>query len=338
LLERSACRIEPAELSVRLTETTFAGLPALRLSSDHVALVILPSPGGRIISLQLDGTEIFYIDSFLIGAATSLYAGSEVRAEKRQLGWRHFGGDKTWLAPQGAWTDGLPFLDLDSGAYELNEIRTATTAGVRVASPVCRETGVQVARTIALDKDGTLQMRLELTNRSHDSVSWGLWDVTQVRGPGRILFPIRPASDGLDDVRLYPKETPGGNGAKTRLVKRESDIAIVTCSQTERFKFGTDNREGWMLGLVDRDEGTVGFLRSFDTDSETSYPHGSTGEVYDSDTLPYFEMETHGPRATLAPGQSYARNEEWVLDWFDPTTAISEWLEKARGRTVRSDL
>ena len=35
-----------------------------------------------------------------------------------QLGFVLWGGDKTWLAPQDRWTDGDPFLDLDSGAYD----------------------------------------------------------------------------------------------------------------------------------------------------------------------------------------------------------------------------
>ena len=71
------------------------------------------------------------------GRVDDIAAITDLHEYKRRVGLLLWGGDKTWLAPQDRWTDGVPFVDLDSGAYELS--LDPTTGAATVTSPVCRE-------------------------------------------------------------------------------------------------------------------------------------------------------------------------------------------------------
>ncbi len=318
-------------MSPELAEMRYAGRPATKLASDRLSLTVLPTPGGRIISLQLDGTELMYQDPQLIAGSPNVGDAPDVPSLKRERSWQHYGGDKTWLAPQDRWTDELPFLDLDSGTYELEEARGDNTIAVRLTSPICRESGIQVSRTIFLDEAERIRIRLEMTNHTASTVSWGLWDVTQLGGPGRLVMPVRPAPKGLDDVNVYANETRAGREALGRFARRDANTVIVDCHQAEQFKFGTDSREGWLLALLDRGDRTIAFFRSIDTYGGAAYPHPSTSEVFDSETLLYFEMETHGPLIELDPGASYGRAETWSFESFDPARSISDYVRERKG-------
>ena len=322
------CRLT---MSPELAEMRYAGRPATKLASDRLSLTVLPTPGGRIISLQLDGTELLYQDPRLVSEVPELDHALDVPTLKRERGWQHYGGDKTWLAPQARWADELPFLDLDSGEYSLAELQEDGSVGVRLISPICRESGIQVTRTIAIDGTNRIQIRLEMTNHSGAPAAWGLWDVTQLGGPGRFVMPVEAGSTNLDDVHVYSNETRTGREALGRLAKRNGDMVVVKCHQAEQFKFGTNSRDGWLLALLDRRPGTIAFLRHFDTRHGSPYPHPSTSEVYDSPTLPYFEMETHGPLIELDPGGSYARSEKWSFDWFDQGQTIPDYVHQRTG-------
>src|SRR5262249_59132483 len=104
----------------------------------------------------------------------------DLSAKKREMGFPLWGGDKTWLAPQARWTEGVPFLDLDSGAYELAiEQAGPDVARARMTSRVCRETGVQITRTVTM-KAGETAWTIDhcLTNGSAAEGEWGPLDVS----------------------------------------------------------------------------------------------------------------------------------------------------------------
>ena len=79
------------------------GWDGLKLTSARVSLVVVPEPGGRVLSLTLDGVEVLFVNPLLGGRGVDLASVTDVRAAKREIGWRHYGGYKNWLAPQGRW-------------------------------------------------------------------------------------------------------------------------------------------------------------------------------------------------------------------------------------------
>ncbi len=319
---------------MRVAWTDIWGWRGVRLANDRIRLVFAPDIGGRIISLCLDGVEVMFSHPALRGTTIDTLQFEDVRQAKKDLGWLHYGGYKTWLAPQGHWTDGLPFLDLDSGSYEVDVQESPLGAVVCLTSPVCRETGIQFTRSISLGNAGRIHIEQGLVNRSDAPVTWGLWDVTQVQGPGVAVLPVAPSSRFAGGVRAYENE--GRSPAIIeQFVEPEDGFAVVRCDQVETFKYGTDSRTGWILGLLERGgDHWLAYLKSFPGMPDAPYPHQADVEVYDSDVLPYFEMEVHSPLQELAPQAAYHVSQTWVVDWMPKIAnrhAWIAWIETIKG-------
>ena len=61
----------------------------------------------------------------------------------------------------------------------------------------------------------------------------------------------------------------------------------------------------------------LAYRRRSDVDSACAYAHGHPLEIFNAPSLPYFEIETHSPMQTLAPGDRidyriYERVEPFV--------------------------
>ncbi len=312
-------------------EVDIGGWRGVSLTAERSTLVVAPEAGGRLVSLKFDGIETLFSLEELRGRRIDLSRVVDVRAKKRELGWLHYGGYKTWLAPQDRWTDGLPFLDLDSGSYDVAVQEGPAGPVVRLTSPVCRETGMQLTRAVSISGDRRLVIEQAMTNRSTEEAAWGLWDITQVRGPGLAILPVADDSRFEGGVKAYTTE---GRSPEviSQYVEVTGRLATVTCPELEPFKYGTDSMEGWILGLLDR--GTdqwLAFLKIFEPAPGAMYPHQSTVEVYDSGNYPYFELEVHSPLKTLAADETYGYRETWVLDWLPKsasTQEIGEWIRE----------
>ena len=267
-------------------------------------LGLVPEIGGRLMSLRWHGVELSFVHPDHAGRAVSVGTEPDVAARKRAMGFVHWGGDKTWLAPQERWNDAMPFLDLDGGAYALDVERDGPD-GVRVTmtSPVCRESGARIVRTLAVPAgtgDFTVTHRLE--NASPAPITWGLWDVHQVRGPGMAYVPRRTGSAYRDGVRSYPAEGDS-EGARPEVVRLMDGVAAIDCRRPRWFKYGVDATEGWALGIVETPHGLVGYRKEVPVVVEARYAHGAVVEVYNAPGHAYFELEVHGPLVTLAPGE-----------------------------------
>ena len=318
---------------IEVEEVDLWGWRGLRLTTDRVQISAAPQAGGRVLSLSLDGVEAFFSLAKLHGRRVNLDQVKDVRAAKRDLGWLHFGGYKTWLAPQNRWTDALPFLDLDSGAYTIEFDEGPSSSIIHLTSLICRETGMQLRRSLLLNHDGSVTVEQAMTNQSDRPAAWGLWDVTQVAGPGKAILPIATNSRFSGGIKAY--ETEGRSPEVIdQFVERTAGLATVSCSQVESFKYGTDSAAGWLLGLLDRrPDHWLAYLKLIEPQPDGDYPHQAIAEVYDSAALPYFELEVHSPLQHLVPGATYSCKETWILDWLPKTIAPADlgvWVAEAR--------
>jgi len=313
-----------------LTKTTWNNLNGFNLSNERISLFVTPDVGGRILSFQLDGVEAFFSLPDLAQNKTDFKSVSDVRTKKQEWGWMHYGGYKTWLAPQYKWTDEFPFLDLDSGLY------TATVKNnseINLVSPVCRETGMQFFRNISFNETGNIQVEQGITNHNKENVEWSLWDVTQLRGPGKVILPINSNSQFPYGIKSYfSDEEP--SVAIDPFVKKTDHCAIVDCQETSTFKFGTDAHEGWILSLIDgKKDQWLAYLKCFDPDPKGNYPDQADVEVFDSEEHPYFEAEVLSPIQKLKPNESYSMKETWIAGWI-PKSAdakyFREWIQKQK--------
>ena len=317
----------------------YKGWSTCWLERGPLALALVPQVGGRIMGLQWFGQDLFFMNPNLEGRVEAIAAARDVRERKRELGFLLWGGDKTWLAPQNEWTDAVPFLDLDSGAYELT-IDDANAAAT-MTSPVCRETGVQIERTITLGRrPGTWRVSHVLHNRGAAVVSWAPWIVAMILRPATVFFPTRAASRYPEGVRTFANE---GDSSRVRdsVLSFLDDIAVFSCREPVKFKYGADGEVGSALAVIEAGRrGLVGLCKSVPTFHPDRYAHGCVAEVFNSSDFSYFEMELHGPVVRLSPGESSTLIEDAALfDLTEPpldAMSVRKYLAASSGHDAQT--
>ena len=238
--------------AIQIGEGSYLGWRALWLRGPGFALALVPEVGGRIMGIEWRGRQLAFANPDLAGRTEQLATVVDVRARKRALGFPLWGGDKTWLAPQARWTDEAPFLDLDSGAYEVSiEDAPAGSCEVRLTSPVCRESSMQIERCIRV-APGTpgWQVTHELRNCSSGTVAWAPWIVAMFRRLAQVFLPTRADSTYPDGVKTYADEGESRD-VRSRVVTRVGDGVRIDCTGNRRFKFGTDAAVGTALAVLD---------------------------------------------------------------------------------------
>ncbi|HVY60097.1 MAG TPA: hypothetical protein VHF22_00530, partial [Planctomycetota bacterium] len=198
----------------------FHGQDALRIEQGGLVAILLPRLGGRVISLVVDGVDLFWHDPRLAGPPEAL------AAIPRPVWW---GGWKTWVAPQSRWKGGAPQRDLDEGAWR-HEIPTDPATGhwfVRMTSPVDRETGLEIVREVAMiPESSALRARVTFTNRGAPGpLEAGIWEVLQLKKPAQVTVPVdRGHFADEQGVRTYATECDS-RAARPKHVRTREDAA-----------------------------------------------------------------------------------------------------------------
>ncbi len=299
-------------MDIRVRREPYRGWEAWRIERGPLALILVPQVGGRLMGLQWRGQELSYVNPESEGRVLDVAAMDDLRAAKRRLGFPLWGGDKTWLAPQSRWTDAVPFLDLDSGAYALSLDEAEAVA--TMTSPVCRETGVEIARTLKLDAaPGAWSLTHRLRNRGPRPVTWALWDVAMIVRPATVYLPTRTGSRFPEGVKTFEEE--GDSAALRPKVVRVADgVAAIACRAAAAFKYGADAGTGSLFAVLEGGtRGLIGLKKAVPACHPEPYAHDCVVEVYNAGHAPYFELELHGPLVTLAPGESFALEESACL-------------------------
>jgi hypothetical protein len=140
-------------------------------------------------------------------------------------GWRNFGGDKAWPAPQAEWPKvtgrGWPPPEgFDAMPY------TAAVAGsqVQILSPVDPAYGVQVRRTIALDpQKPVMTVATAYEKVAGAPVHVGVWTITQLRSPDRAFVLLARHSASPPGYTLLLPAPPRDLKIEGRLLSMSRD-------------------------------------------------------------------------------------------------------------------
>lgn len=273
------------------------------MSRGDISLGLVPDLGGRIMSLCFRGQELFYVPAGQAGEFPALPEGkvADLAALKRAFGFRIFGGDKTWVAPEAAWMEKIPPLDLDAGRYILKQEKDACV----MTSPVCRETGLQVVRRVAFLEGGDIALVETLRNKGLVPVTRGIWNVTQIARPFDVFIPAEAKA-----IRSYYEEDPTLPDPGFSPFEKDGWV-VIPCRNDVCFKFGGPVREGRAAVIKPTDEGMVVFARAFDIAAGKPYAHRSMIEVFNASRYPYGELEVHAPLAVIPPGGDVSLSQLW---------------------------
>ena len=294
-------------MTIKLFVSQFHGWPAWTLKQGPLTLQIVPAVGGRLMGIDYAGTELCFINPLLAGKLAS----DDAQEWQRLCGdWSFplWGGGKTWLAPQSAWPDGNPQRDLDSGSYTVTQTWCdAASAGVEMLSPVCRQSGVQVRRRIGMCA-GADRWSVEhtLVNTTSAPLRYGIWDVLMLRRAGQVDIGLDAAAQAAPLAALRPL---AGMGELAQLQQQGVLAAAhghvsVACRDALMFKVGVAGASGAMRVRLALPEGEFVYHREAAAPADAEYAHGHPVEVFNAPELAYFEVESHAPLCTIAPGAS----------------------------------
>ncbi len=281
------------------------GWRGYRISSEKLSLGIVPVIGGRVISLQFEGQELFFVQKEHAGETFLFREGQDFAATKRQMGFRLWGGDKTWVAPQSEWSEGIPPLVLDAGRYQ-SDLRGNRLLMQSDPDP---ETGLAISREISLDTKERVTLKQSFQNCSQKTIKRSIWNVSQVLRPVRVFLPLT-----VKQVVSYPEEGDSTK-LKSSIVENVGDSwCYIRCDIPAHFKYGARPEQGLLFSLHKSAKGDhIVMQRNFSVDMKSSYAHDSIVEVYNSPTMNYAEVEVHAPLKEIAPGERVEHTQVWTF-------------------------
>ncbi len=299
---------------VRIRQDIIAGWRGYRMEAGDLTLGIVPQIGGRIMSLTQKGEELLFVQEQFRGQSVDLSKVEDLRAEKKRLGFRVWGGDKTWVSPEEEWWEKTPPLDLDCGVYTC-EVKDKK---IEMVSPVCRETGLKIIRQVELKDERTVILNQTLINESKQPQKRGIWNVTQLRRPWDIIWPCtKDKVNAVHDEGL--KENAESKVAELFYSSAMKEgLTKIACDDRTHFKFRAFVSHGVVIGLKRSKKGLLSFARHFDINFDEDYPHNDTVvEVYNAKDYEYLEVEVHGPLVELKPKGKVQHKQIWQIKRLD---------------------
>ncbi|WP_423128750.1 DUF4380 domain-containing protein [Gaoshiqia sp. Z1-71] len=286
------------------------------LKNQRIKLYATPQLGGRLMQMEMEGHEFFFVNPLLAGKepdSTRLGANGA---------WLNFGGEKIWPAPQG-WNSpdqwpGPPDPVLDSGNYTA-EFRNKKE--LKLTSPVDPYTGLQITKEVSVAETRTeVKVLVTFRNMGKTSKRWSVWPVLQMNTPEenvgqyQIVCPVNPESKFSKGYKVMhglvnnPQYSLNANG------NVQVDYQYLVG------KIGLDPNSGW-AAFIDKKSGKALILMSqfqkgklYPEDTSFQVWTSGRGMVYSRNVIrqhpddkklnpPYMEMELLSPLQEIEPGK-----------------------------------
>ena len=296
---------------ITVTRTNYQGWPdSYVLGNASVEAIVVPAVG-RVMQFRFVGEPgVFWENPALLGRTVSTNLEDWAKSDGV-----NFGGDKAWPSPEGSWTawtkraSWRPPPGFDGLAYQ------ARVDGNSIVLTSAEDPflGIQVTRRIELPERTVLRITTEFEKRSGPPLQTGVWVVTQLNDPVRLLAPVPAKSIFTRGYLLLSQRTPPS-------LKVEGGFVSLARDPKGSYKIGLD--AGRLLWIGER------HCLRIDSPRQTgpTYPdRGSNTEIYTSpDPLPYIELETLGPLRISKSGDHISHRNLYTLGRRHHPTAEAE--------------
>jgi hypothetical protein len=271
----------------------------VQLRNQHTVATLCHHAGGRILEYAHRGQNALYLDPNEAAFGTPNGPKKPSSAGRFDIGPEYIipKHEDLWTGP---WT------------VEVTGPRAA-----RLTSEKDQSTGVQLVRDFVLDAETTkLTCTQTIRNISQRPVSWAHWSRTFAVHGGIGVIPQTPAS------RRFP------NGFVMYDQSGEHSIILKPTDPNIRMrgnflevlgpprlpKLGFDSHAGWFAYVMPHGQAFVKRFASSDTEVYPEIAGLTLCFWYPKATVvPACELEPHGPRKEIKPGDSSAFTEEWFL-------------------------
>jgi hypothetical protein len=288
---------------VAVTHSDFHGWKAVILRNRAAEIVIVPNIG-RVIEFNLVDDESRTVPGpFWNNPAVDKNMPADVE------GWRNYGGDKAWPAPQSDWPKiagrGWP---PPSGFDAAPFAATIKSRQVQLVSPVDSNYGVRIRRTISLDSQKPVVTIKTVYEKVRGApVRMSVWTITQLASPDR-AFILLPQHSQFPQGYANPTPTPPHD------LKVEGRLLSLSRDLANKIKIGSDGDALLWVG-----SGADLLLESKASDpdgSKADWPEqGSHSQIYTSpgDQMKYVEFELLDRLRDLKPGQKDSLEAVYTL-------------------------
>lgn len=332
LLLTAVCLLNVAKAQVKTELVDYKGWKkAVQLSNNEIKVVVVPQIGRIMYFSYLDENNLLYENTALEGQAFNIQQPFRINGIRSHAG---FGGDRIWPTNQddfkkhnGKRSLPDPWIDGEKWNYEL------VKNGVKITSRTSNYLGVQVSRTITLNKKGSTvnieqsMKKIKLgKQRKNEPIAVTIWSLSKVENPEFGLLPLSENStfENSIDFQNWPDNT---NSAPKNYTQHGTVGQLVPKPMLFQ-KMGTDSR-GWVAGVYDDKV----FGQFFTFDKRETYPDGGTSATIFTCTE-FTELECLSPEKTLKIGESIEFNIQWKLNKLSSKTIdkrreqATEWLEE----------
>ena len=271
----------------------FLGLTCVELKNERVRLLVTESAGPRILSFSLMGGENVLAE---LPAFQLACPGAGMLSL--------LGGHRLWHAPEVQRRTYLP----DDSPVAITPI----TRGLHVLQDTETQTGLQKSMTIQLadDESAMLTIDHQIANHGMWPVECAPWAITQLRPGGVAILPQRTTKadpDGLQPNRSMAFWTYS-DVAAPYLHLGNDHIRVRAEAPDSGFKIGFPNDHGWLAYVI----GDQLFSKRAEYDPQKwYYDRQSSSQCYCN--RHFLELETLGPRESIAPGDAINHREIWQL-------------------------
>jgi hypothetical protein len=264
-----------------------------RLANSQIELIVTADVGPRIIHFGFVGGE------------------NEFGVFPEQLGltgdgeWHSYGGHRFWHAPEAIprtyYPDNVPVQVIEQ------------PEGLRVVQPIEPSTAIQKEIDLWMAPD---EAHVRVTHRLRNRSPWALemapWALTVMAPGGVAIVPLPPRGPHSPQYMLptstltfWPYTDPADPrfiwGSKYVMLRQDPALPVAR-------KLGASVPDGWTAYA----RGGHLFVKRFRYDSRAVYPDfGCCVEIFTNAEI--LELETLGPLARLAPGESAEHVEDWYL-------------------------
>jgi len=260
----------------------------LHLQEGDLQLTLLPGIGGRLWDVEFQGHSLLFQNPDLIRLTVDETRLADLPTHSPQFGFPLWGGEKTWIAPDAAWSNGAPFPVLDSGAYK---VTARDRTQVEMTSGTCPVSHLKVTRRIALTATNTWTIDHSVTNHGTGNRSTGIWSVMMLDTPSQIGVAM--------DIPVYHPVFGSAEG----MVTATNTCVVADCARQQEFKVGLSNPEGITLIRCGK-EGLWLTCSVQKPEQDDAFAHTHPFEIFNSGDYPYCEAEWHSPARNLGPMES----------------------------------
>jgi hypothetical protein len=250
-------------------------------------LAVLPGIGGRLWDVRFQGYSLLFQNPDLMGYTPDLNELTGYPTKSPQFGFPLWGGEKTWIAPDTSWPNGVPYKALDSGSYET--IKTGENY-IALRSLICPQSGLQIEREIRLESGSKFLIHHKVCNQGKNAREVGIWSVMMLNHKTCIGLPGK----SMKTCNVF--------GNPTGFFAQSTEWMIWDCNGLGEFKIGVENPSARTFVRLDAGQATIWMLCETDLASlGDKFAHTYPLEVFNSGDYPYCEAEWHGPLKMLFP-------------------------------------